>query len=56
MVAKSGHWNKGILRRLNTTEIKFVRHKAGYNSLDHRRNKYILENPRVDPVEKKLAQ
>jgi len=33
-----------------------MRSTAGYSLLDHRRNEYILEELKVDPVEKKLAQ
>jgi hypothetical protein len=34
--------------------MKFTRRRAGYSLLDHRRN--ILEELKVDPVEKKYAQ
>jgi hypothetical protein len=33
-----------------------MRHTAGYNLLDHRRNEDILEELQVEPVVKKLAQ
>jgi len=34
MAVKSGHRNKNI-RKLKTAEMKFMRHTAGYSSLDH---------------------
>jgi hypothetical protein len=40
------------IRRVNTADLKFTRHTAGYNLLDHRRS----EELRVDLVEKKIAQ
>jgi len=43
------------IRRLNTAEMKFTRHKAGLSLLDHK-SEYILEEIYVDPVDKKLAQ
>jgi hypothetical protein len=36
--------------------MKFIRHTAGYSLLDNRRNKDLLEELKVDPIEKKLAQ
>jgi hypothetical protein len=36
--------------------MKFMRSTTGYSSLDHRRNEDVLEELKVDPVEKKLAQ
>jgi hypothetical protein len=36
--------------------MKFIRITAGYSLLDHRRNADILEDLKVDPVEKRLAQ
>jgi len=44
------------IRRLKTAEMKFMRSTAGYSLLDNRRNECILEELKVDPVEKKLAQ
>jgi hypothetical protein len=44
------------IRRLKTAEMKFKRSTAGYSSLDPRRNEGILEQVKIDPVEKKLAQ
>jgi hypothetical protein len=38
------------------TEIKFMRHTANYSLLDHRRTVCLLEEIKVGPVEKKLAQ
>jgi hypothetical protein len=43
------------IRRLKTAEMKFMKHTAGYNLLDHRR-KDILEELLVEPVKNKLAQ
>jgi hypothetical protein len=31
------------IRRLKTAEMKFMRHRAEYNLLNHRRNEDILE-------------
>jgi len=36
--------------------MKFMTRTAGYSLLDHRRNEDILEEFKVDTVEKKLAQ
>jgi hypothetical protein len=36
--------------------MKFMRRPAGYSSLDNRQNEDILREPKVDPVENKLAQ
>jgi len=36
--------------------MKFLRYKAGWNLLDHRRNEDILEELKVDPVKRKSAQ
>jgi hypothetical protein len=44
------------VRRLKTVEIIFMRRRAGYNLLDHRRHENILEGLKVDPVENKSAQ
>jgi hypothetical protein len=48
--------NQRDIRRLKAAEMKFMRRTAGYSLLDHRRNEDILEELRVDPVKKKLAQ
>jgi hypothetical protein len=42
--------------RLKRAEMKFLRRIAGYSLLDNRRNVDILEELKVDPLEKKLAQ
>jgi hypothetical protein len=39
-------------RRLKTAEMKFLRPATGYNSLNHRRNEDVLEECKVDPVER----
>jgi hypothetical protein len=36
--------------RRKSTDMKFMRHTAGYSSLDRRRNEDILEELKVDPV------
>jgi hypothetical protein len=36
--------------------MKFMGHTAGNSLSDHTRNEDILEDLKVDPVEKKLAQ
>jgi hypothetical protein len=36
--------------------MKFMRHKAGYSLLDHRRNEDVLKEYYIDQTEKKLAQ
>jgi hypothetical protein len=36
--------------------MKFMRRKAGYNSLDHRRNEDIIEELNVDLIEMKLIK
>jgi len=36
--------------------MKFTRRTAGYSLLGHKRNETILEELKVDSVEKKLAQ
>jgi hypothetical protein len=36
--------------------MKFMGRRAGYNLLDNRRNKDVLEELKVVPAEKKLAQ
>jgi hypothetical protein len=36
--------------------MKFIRRIAGYSLLGNRRNEDILEELKVDPVEKKLAR
>jgi hypothetical protein len=36
--------------------MKFLRPTAGYSLLDHRRSEDILEELKVDPVEKKLSE
>lgn len=43
------------IRRLNTAEMKLVRHAAGYNLLDHRGNKNTLEKLTIDPIDKKVV-
>jgi hypothetical protein len=43
-------------RRLKGEEIKFMGRTAGYSLLDHRNNEDILEELKVGPVGKKLAQ
>jgi len=40
------------IRRLKTAEMKFTRRTSEYSLLDHRRNEDILEELKVDPVEK----
>jgi hypothetical protein len=46
-----------ILRhKLKTAGTKFMRSTEGYRLLDHRGNEDILEELKVDPVEKKLVQ
>jgi hypothetical protein len=44
------------IRRLKTTEIKFMRCTAGYSLLYRKRNEDILDDLKLEPVEKKLAQ
>jgi hypothetical protein len=44
-----------VIRILKTAEIKFMRRTEGYSLLDHRRNEDILEELKLNPVEKKLA-
>jgi hypothetical protein len=44
-----------LVNRQNTAQIKFLRSTAGYNLLEHRRNEDILDEIRVDFIEKKLA-
>jgi hypothetical protein len=41
------------IRRLKTAEMKFMKHTAGYSLLDHTRNEDILEELKVDRVERK---
>jgi hypothetical protein len=36
--------------------MKFLRHTAGYNLLDHRRNGDILEERKADPIKNKPVQ
>jgi hypothetical protein len=36
--------------------MKFMRHRAGYSLLDHRRSENDLEELKVDSLENKLAQ
>jgi hypothetical protein len=43
-------------RRLQTEEIKFMRHTAGYSLLGHIRNEDILQELKGDSGEMKLAQ
>jgi hypothetical protein len=49
-------WKQRNIRRLKTAELKFMRSKAGYIFLDRRRSGDILEELKVELVEKKLAQ
>jgi hypothetical protein len=44
------------MRRLKTTDMKFMTCTGWYFLLDHRRNEDILEELKVHPVEKKLAE
>jgi len=37
------------MRRLKTTEMKFMKRTAGCTLLDHKRNEDILETFKVDP-------
>jgi hypothetical protein len=41
---------------LASLEIKFFRKTAGYTLFDHKRNKEILEEFKVEPVDKKLRR
>jgi len=53
-------WNLNIetleYKTLKKTGMKFMRRKAGYNSLDHRRNEDIIEELNVDLIEMKLIK
>jgi ABC-type ATPase involved in cell division len=44
------------IRTRKTEEMKFMRSRAGCIFSDHRRHEDILEELKVDSVEKKLAQ
>jgi hypothetical protein len=44
------------LIRLKTEEMISMKRTVGYSLLDSRRNEDILEEFKLDPVEKKLAQ
>jgi hypothetical protein len=44
------------IKELKTSGMIFMRSTAGCILTDHRRNWDILEEHKVDPVEKKLAQ
>jgi hypothetical protein len=44
------------MRRPKTAEMKFIRRTARCGLLDHKRNKDILEELKVDPAGKKLSQ
>jgi hypothetical protein len=44
------------IRRLKTTEMKFMKRTAGYSLLNHRKMKLFLEELKVDPIENKLTQ
>jgi predicted esterase YcpF (UPF0227 family) len=41
------------IKRLKMTEVKSMRRTAAYSLFDHRSNKDILEELKVDPVENK---
>jgi hypothetical protein len=45
-----------LYKTLKTAEMEFIRRTAGSSLLDHKRTEDILEEFKVDPVEKKLAQ
>jgi hypothetical protein len=42
--------------RLTSIEMKFFRRTAGYTLFDHKRNEEILEELKVEPVDKKLRR
>jgi hypothetical protein len=47
---------KRDIQRLQTIEMIYMRHTAGYNLIHHRRNEDILEKLNVDTDEEKSAQ
>jgi hypothetical protein len=44
------------IRRLKTAEMKSIRRTARCSLLDHRRNENILEELKIDTIEKNLGQ
>jgi hypothetical protein len=44
------------IRRLKTVEMKFMRSRAGYSPVNHRRNEDISVELKVDPAENKILQ
>jgi hypothetical protein len=52
MIHESEIWilrKKGQKKRLTSIGMRFFRKTAGYNLVDHRRNKEILEELTVEP-------
>jgi hypothetical protein len=54
MEAKSGPL--GQKKLLSSVKVKFFRRTAGYTPFDHKRNEGILEELKVEPVDKKLRR
>jgi hypothetical protein len=53
MIVESGHRNKATMKT-KAAQMKFIRRRSGYNLLDHRNTEGILQELKVDTVEKKL--
>jgi hypothetical protein len=47
---------QSYVRRLKMAQMKFIRRRVGYKFLYQRSTEYILEELKLDSVEKKLAQ
>jgi len=53
--AKFGPLEKRI-KKIESNEMKFLIRTARYTFFDHRRNEYILEELKVEPVDEKLGR